>query len=211
MASFGDTPSGLARLRARAAVSFLLLLFLIGGSFARLFIFGSLRRAAVGALLVFVHVIVFSSLFLPACWFVCCRSAATPVCRSCCALRAGAPNQPYLRRCRRRAFRHRHLRRCRCRRIRARRATASATAVHAAVSAATTATATVPIAATAVTLSLSLYSVVIWMKSISTGYIAQWLERLTADQQVPGSNPGVPFFFCKSRPSGRASERLGEQ
>ena len=27
----------------------------------------------------------------------------------------------------------------------------------------------------------------------SHGYIAQWLERLTADQQVPGSNPGVPF------------------
>ena len=27
------------------------------------------------------------------------------------------------------------------------------------------------------------------------GYIAQWLERLTADQQVPGSNPGVPFAF----------------
>ena len=27
---------------------------------------------------------------------------------------------------------------------------------------------------------------------MSTGYIAQWLERLTADQQVPGSNPGVP-------------------
>ena len=26
----------------------------------------------------------------------------------------------------------------------------------------------------------------------STGYIAQWLGRLTADQQVPGSNPGVP-------------------
>ena len=25
------------------------------------------------------------------------------------------------------------------------------------------------------------------------GYIAQWLERLTEDQQVPGSNPGVPF------------------
>jgi hypothetical protein len=24
-----------------------------------------------------------------------------------------------------------------------------------------------------------------------SGYIAQWLERLTADQQVPGSNPGV--------------------
>ena len=27
---------------------------------------------------------------------------------------------------------------------------------------------------------------------LPTGYIAQWLERLTADQQVPGSNPGVP-------------------
>ena len=27
------------------------------------------------------------------------------------------------------------------------------------------------------------------------GYIAQWLERLTADQQVPGSNPGVPYYF----------------
>ena len=27
------------------------------------------------------------------------------------------------------------------------------------------------------------------------GYIAQWLERLTADQQVPGSNPGVPSFL----------------
>ena len=25
------------------------------------------------------------------------------------------------------------------------------------------------------------------------GSIAQWLERLTADQQVPGSNPGWPF------------------
>ena len=25
------------------------------------------------------------------------------------------------------------------------------------------------------------------------GYIAQWPERLTADQQVPGSNPGVPW------------------
>ena len=24
----------------------------------------------------------------------------------------------------------------------------------------------------------------------SLGYIAQWLERLTADQQVPGSIPG---------------------
>ena len=29
------------------------------------------------------------------------------------------------------------------------------------------------------------------------GYIAQWLERLTADQQVPGSNPGVPSFFSR--------------
>ena len=27
---------------------------------------------------------------------------------------------------------------------------------------------------------------------LSIGYIAQWLERLIADQQVPGSNPGVP-------------------
>ena len=30
------------------------------------------------------------------------------------------------------------------------------------------------------------------------GYIAQWLERLTADQQVPGSTPGVPFFSSQS-------------
>ena len=30
---------------------------------------------------------------------------------------------------------------------------------------------------------------------ISPGYIAQWLERLTADQQVPGSNPGVPLML----------------
>ena len=28
--------------------------------------------------------------------------------------------------------------------------------------------------------------------SANAGYIAQWLERLTADQQVSGSNPGVP-------------------
>ena len=27
------------------------------------------------------------------------------------------------------------------------------------------------------------------------GCIAQWLERLTADQQVPGSTPGAPFFI----------------
>ena len=30
--------------------------------------------------------------------------------------------------------------------------------------------------------------------ALAVGYIAQWLERLTADQQVPGSNPGVPSF-----------------
>ena len=29
----------------------------------------------------------------------------------------------------------------------------------------------------------------------ANGYIAQWLERLTADQQVPGLNPGVPSAF----------------
>ena len=28
---------------------------------------------------------------------------------------------------------------------------------------------------------------------MALGYIAQWLERLTADQQVPGSNLGVPL------------------
>ena len=32
------------------------------------------------------------------------------------------------------------------------------------------------------------------------GYIAQWLERLTADQQVPGSNPGVPFARYSAPP-----------
>ena len=26
------------------------------------------------------------------------------------------------------------------------------------------------------------------------GCISQWLERLTADQQVPGSTPGAPFM-----------------
>ena len=33
-----------------------------------------------------------------------------------------------------------------------------------------------------------------WLATLmlSLGFIAQWLERLTADQQVPGSNPGVP-------------------
>ena len=35
----------------------------------------------------------------------------------------------------------------------------------------------------------------------SHGYIAQWLERLTADQQVPGSNLGVPFcVYFQSTP-----------
>ena len=29
------------------------------------------------------------------------------------------------------------------------------------------------------------------------GYIAQGLERLTADQQVPGSNPGAPFSITR--------------
>ena len=28
------------------------------------------------------------------------------------------------------------------------------------------------------------------------GYIAQWLEGLAADQQVPGSNPGMPFYHA---------------
>jgi type IV secretory pathway TraG/TraD family ATPase VirD4 len=28
---------------------------------------------------------------------------------------------------------------------------------------------------------------------VTFGYTAQWLERLTADQQVPGSNPSVPY------------------
>ena len=31
-------------------------------------------------------------------------------------------------------------------------------------------------------------------KRVQFRYIAQWLERLTADQQVPGSNQGVPCF-----------------
>ena len=30
------------------------------------------------------------------------------------------------------------------------------------------------------------------------GYIAQWSERLTADQQVPGSNPGAPFTYARN-------------
>ena len=39
--------------------------------------------------------------------------------------------------------------------------------------------------------NLMLSQIVITMRQC-IGYIAQWLERLTADQQVPGSNPGVP-------------------
>ena len=41
---------------------------------------------------------------------------------------------------------------------------------------------------------------IMFMPSVmmTSGYIAQWLERLTADQQVPGSNPGVPFFMMAS-------------
>ena len=39
----------------------------------------------------------------------------------------------------------------------------------------------------------------------STGYIAQWLERLTADQQVPGSNPGVPLRTQTLRCCARSS------
>ena len=35
------------------------------------------------------------------------------------------------------------------------------------------------------------------------GYIAQWFKRLTAYQQVPGSNPGVPFV-CGNRVRSRS-------
>ena len=34
------------------------------------------------------------------------------------------------------------------------------------------------------------------------GDIAQWLERLTADQQVPGSNPGAPSAFMMAELAG---------
>ena len=37
-------------------------------------------------------------------------------------------------------------------------------------------------------------------EKVQHGYVAQWLERLTADQQVPGSNPGVPFKCCYALP-----------
>ena len=43
-------------------------------------------------------------------------------------------------------------------------------------------------------------NIVFTLMPISTGYIAQWLERLTADQQVPGSNPGVPSDCCALTP-----------
>ena len=42
--------------------------------------------------------------------------------------------------------------------------------------------------------SLFLQKIVLCVRALkSCGYIAQWSERLTADQQVPGSNPGVPL------------------
>ena len=43
---------------------------------------------------------------------------------------------------------------------------------------------------------VGLWSLTIWC-------IAQWLERLTADQQVPGSNPGVPSCVRISSPQPR--------
>ena len=45
--------------------------------------------------------------------------------------------------------------------------------------------------------------------ALAVGYIAQWLERLTADQQVPGSNPGVPSsnFFPLERCAGKIAKR----
>ena len=45
--------------------------------------------------------------------------------------------------------------------------------------------------------------------AINQGYIAQWLERLTADQQVPGSNPGVPFDLV-NRVGARGVANLGK-
>ena len=43
--------------------------------------------------------------------------------------------------------------------------------------------------------------VIIVLSRASHGYIAQWLERLAADQQVPGSNPGVPSFVMSWAPA----------
>ena len=40
----------------------------------------------------------------------------------------------------------------------------------------------------------SMQACIRYKDQLSNGYIAQWLERLTADQQVPGANPGVPSF-----------------
>ena len=46
--------------------------------------------------------------------------------------------------------------------------------------------------------------------AVGHGYIAQWLERLTADQQVPGSNPGMPSFdFCFADQSALAAIQRG--
>ncbi len=46
---------------------------------------------------------------------------------------------------------------------------------------------------------------------VADGHIAQWLERLTADQQVPGSIPGVPSCVaCSACPgAGRPRRMLG--
>ena len=41
------------------------------------------------------------------------------------------------------------------------------------------------------------------------GYIGQWLERLTADQQVPGSNPGVPCAMEGAKLAGNAVPKFG--
>ena len=42
--------------------------------------------------------------------------------------------------------------------------------------------------------------------TLALGCIAQWLEWLTADQQVPGSNPGVPFVVrCSCASTERAA------
>ncbi len=44
-------------------------------------------------------------------------------------------------------------------------------------------------------------------EAFTAGYIAQWLERLTADQQVPGSNPGVPLCESMRETGGKERER----
>ena len=49
----------------------------------------------------------------------------------------------------------------------------------------------------------------VWLRGnapkLAPGYIAQWLERLTADQRVPGSNPSVPSCMRISSPQPRHS------